>query len=282
MTQQKQRAVVLDTETTGLQNPSLIEAAYVYVDEYGIADESSLYDQRFNPGAPSEWGAIGTHHIFDFELEGMPSPDTFELPSDVKYVIGHNVKFDLDVLGLADKVITIDTYPLAKKAFPELDNHKQVTLFYYLNRFSPEQLLAARGQVAHAHSAGADVLMCAHNLQHIINWSEQYIPLLTQYGVEENNVFERLHLISQAASYPMTMGFGKHKGQKPWELPKDYIQWYSRLENPDPLVLSAMLRNTREQTPEEKVIIELAESLLDNPPNLEQVTLKPVIARPRR
>lgn len=276
-----QRAVVLDTETTGITNPQLIEAAYVYVDEQGTPDLNSLYEQRFNPGTPSEWGAIGVHHIFDFELEGKPAPDTFSLPNDVTYVIGHNIGFDLNVLGLADKVRAIDLYPLSKKAFPELDNHKQVTLFYYLNRESPQRLMQAREQVARAHSAGADILMCAHNLQKIIAWSDQYAPVLQELGMDNNSVFERLHLISQAARYPMVMPFGKHKGAKPWELPKDYIQWYSRLDNFDPVILNAMLRNTREQSKEELAVIELAEALFNDAAYEEPFALKPVVARPR-
>jgi exodeoxyribonuclease X len=75
----------------------------------------------------------------------------------------------------------------------------------------------ARERLKQAHSAAADVLICKTILDHII----------AKTGVES---FEGLYALSEIARIPTVWAFGKHKGMKIGETPKDYIAWMLRQE----------------------------------------------------
>jgi len=63
--------VIFDTESTGLIEPRVIEAAWLKVpDPNGLPTERFL--QRYNPHKPIALGALATHHIYDEELTDCP------------------------------------------------------------------------------------------------------------------------------------------------------------------------------------------------------------------
>jgi hypothetical protein len=63
-------AIIFDTETTGIVNPRIIEAAWIETD---IFNNSLMFGtpftKRYNPGIPSSLGALRVHNILDTELE---------------------------------------------------------------------------------------------------------------------------------------------------------------------------------------------------------------------
>ena len=199
------KSIIFDTEATGIKEPVLIEAAWLELASIEPFTVTNPFVQRYNPGKPISLGALATHHIMDEELVDCPSASSFRLPDDVSYIIGHNVDFDWEVIGRPE-IKRICTLALARKLWPNLDSHTQSALLYYLERNS------AREQLRNAHSAIADVGICAVILDHICQ----------QLNVK---TVEDLYTESEKARIPTTMPFGKHKSMLLTDLPSDYKQW---------------------------------------------------------
>jgi len=237
------QALIFDAETNSKTNPRVIETAYMYLDPDTLEPQCRPVVQRFDPGAPLDFGAIAVHHILPQELEGLPGSDTFSLPEDVGYVIGHKIGFDLGAIGNPPQIKAIDTLALAQKAWPDLDSHTQSALYYMIMFQRGEDVLAARDLVKNAHSAGADIQMCAKILAELKLAYEHHIETLPdKIGVPSLSLLESLHLISEAAKVPLKMTFGKHEGVAPWNVPGDYKAWYCGVAQPDPHLVMAMRR----------------------------------------
>lgn len=214
------KTIIFDTEATDLKKPALIEAAWVELESLEPYRVTNPFEQRYNPGKPISLGALATHHIMDEELVDCPPAASFTLPSDVDYVIGHNVDFDWEVIGKPD-IKRICTLALARKVWPELDSHNQSALLYHLERAT------AREQLRNAHSALTDVGICAAILKH----------LCQQLGVK---TIEALYAESEIARIPTTMPFGKHKGMLLADVPKDYKKWLLTQQDIDPFLRKAL------------------------------------------
>ena len=213
-------ALVLDTETTGRVEPKPIEVAWIEVTDPANLTERGRFCQRYNPGKPSELGALATHHILDGELANCPPASTFTLPP-VDYLIGHRVDYDWQVIG-SPPVKRICTHALATMLWPEADTHSQSALLYLLEH---EQ---ARAMLVGAHSALVDVENCLVILGHVI---------AALGGVES---WEALWQRSEAARVPTVMAVGKHKGTPIAELPRDYVAWFLRQPDVDPYLRTAL------------------------------------------
>ena len=214
------KTIIFDTEATGIKEPVLIEAAWVELQSIKPFTVTNPFEQRYNPGKPITLGALATHHIMDEELVACPPAATFSLPSDVAYVIGHNVDYDWEVIGKPD-IKRICTLALARKVWPDLDSHNQSALLYHLER------VTAREQLRNAHSALTDVGICAAILKHICQ----------QLGV---TTIEALYTESEIARTPTTMPFGKHKGMLLADVPKDYKKWLLTQQDIDPFLRRAL------------------------------------------
>ena len=214
------KTIIFDTEATDLKKPVLIEAAWVELESLEPYSVTNPFEQRYNPGKPISLGALATHHIMDEELVDCPPAASFTLPSEVDYVIGHNVDFDWEVIGKPD-IKRICTLALARKVWPDLDSHNQSALLYHLERAT------AREQLRNAHSALTDVGICAAILKH----------LCQQLGVK---TIEALYAESEIARIPTTMPFGKHKGMLLADVPKDYKKWLLTQQDIDPFLRKAL------------------------------------------
>lgn len=211
-------AIILDTETTGLVEPEVVELAWL---RYGTTDGNC---ERFKPTKPIEWGALSTHHILMEDLEGRRSSREARLPERTQYLIGHNVDFDWMVLGKPN-VKRICTLALSRHLFPTLDSHKLTTMMYYFEGATA----ATRERVLKAHSALDDVLMTRTVLQHL----ERLI---------EPPSLEDLWRASEDARIPRIMTFGKHRGKPVAEVDRGYAAWYRKQPEPDPYLLQAFKR----------------------------------------
>ena len=215
------RSIIFDTEATGIKEPVLIEAAWLELASIDPLTVNNPFVQRYNPGKPITLGALATHHIMDEELVDCPPATSFSLPSDVEYLIGHNVDFDWEVIGKPE-VKCICTLALARKLWPNLDSHNQGALLYYLDRNT------AREQLRNAHSALTDVGICAVVLDQICQ----------QLGIK---TIHDLYTESEKARIPTTMPFGKHKGLLLTDLPSDYKQWLLAQGNIEPYLRKALV-----------------------------------------
>ena len=216
-------AIIFDTETTGRNEPVLIEAAWVETPDLHTLDVTRKFCQRYNPGKPIETGALATHHILDEELADCPPADTFRLPDGVDFLVGHSVDYDWEVIRKPD-VKRICTYAMAKKIWPDADSLSQSALMYRL----ASDRVKVRDALKEAHSALADIRFCRFILKQIIR---QVQP----------DSWEALWKFSEQARVPESMPFGKHRGVAIGALPKDYVRWaLGNLTDMDPYLRKAL------------------------------------------
>lgn len=217
-------ALLLDTETTGLKDPiQPIEVAYVPVySNLTCQDDQSFY-QRYKPSKPIEFGAMATHHIVMEDLLDCPATGTFKLPSESRYLIGHNIDFDWSALG-RPPIKRICTLALAREAYPQLDSHTLGSLMYAL--FGPR----AREKIKGAHSALNDIRM---------NY-EVFRRICKDLALE---TIDEAYTKSEEARIPKKMPFGKHKDTLISEVPYSYMTWCLRQPDMDPYVIIAFKRH---------------------------------------
>lgn len=216
------QAIIFDTETTGLDAPEIVEAAWLEVKSLSPLTLGGEFEQRYKPTKPIGIAALATHHILEEDLVDCPSSSSFQLPAGLEYLIGHNVDFDWTVAGSPD-VRRICTLNLSRAVWPELESHKQGALLYFLDRAN------AKERLKNAHSAGADIRICATILEHIC----QKLKI---------DSLEILWQKSEESRVPTHMPFGKHKGKPISEVPKDYVRWLLDQPNVDPFIRRAFTK----------------------------------------
>lgn len=217
-------AIIIDTETTGFDNPEVIELAYVNYPE----DEGDCgFRARFKPSRPIEWGALATHHILPEDLVDCPASEgAFARVPEVDYFIGHGVDFDWGILG-RPQVKRICTLAMARNLWPEVDSHSLSAMTYFIS----EDKSAARERLRNAHSALADVLLCADLLK-VICAVAKILP----------DDLERLYAFSEDSRIPRIMTFGKYKGEPVSSVDRGWYNWYRRQSDTDPYLLEAFRR----------------------------------------
>lgn len=181
--------VVLDTETTGFSqyNDRIIEFAAVrLVDGVEVASISELIDPERH--IPEETTAV--HHITDEMVKGRGNeaffaPLIFGFLADARYIVGHNVSFDIRFIesmfsrcGISYSCEYVDTLSQARKLYAHLPNHKLTTLAEYLDL-----------RVDAAHRALSDVRTTVDLLNHIIEDSlSPYRKCVSRLSLEEESM----------------------------------------------------------------------------------------------
>lgn len=221
-------AYIFDSETTGLNEPQLVEAAWLKVENISSLAVSAEFIQRYKPGKPIELSALATSHILDEELEGHAPHTDFQLPTDLVYMIGHNVDYDWRVVG-EPEVKRICTKALSTMLWPSADSHSQSSMIYMHYRAEAKSLLQ------NAHAALDDVKNCRLLLVKILD------ALAEQLGRHVSG-WEDLWEISENARIPTVIGFGKHKGMAIADLPSDYKRWFLNQADLDPFMRKALSR----------------------------------------
>lgn len=192
-------AIILDTETTDLDEPQVISLARSPVLSSPLsALEGPVVCDYFKPTKPISYGAMATHHIIEEDLASAPPwSGSWTLPTTVEYLIGHGIDFDWKAIG-SPHVARICTLALSRWVWPNLDSHKLSALIYFL---FPKA--AARSMVRGAHSADADVCLCSLVLQHILHAR----PMSTWHEVWQ---------ASERARIPTHLSFGKYGPYSDW------------------------------------------------------------------
>lgn len=219
---------IFDSETTGLNEPHLIEAAWLKLKDISSLTVTADFLQRYKPGKPIELSALATSHILDEELDGCEPYNTFALPEDVEYLIGHNVDYDWRVIG-EPEVKRICTRALGSKLWPAADSHTQSAMIYLHYRTE------ATGLLRNAHAALDDVKNCRLLLVKILD------TLAVNLGRPVSG-WEELWEISDDARIPTVIAFGKHRGMAIVDLPSDYKRWLLNQSDLDPYVRKALTR----------------------------------------
>lgn len=221
------KALILDVESTGLDEPQVIEygAMPVWFTQGGILGFSDIHVSRHMPTKPISAGAMGTHGIIEEDLVGCPPFSLEQVGFECEYLIGHGIDYDWKALGEPD-VKRIDTLAFSRHLWPELDSHKLMAMVFHIDRQEGKRFFAG------AHSVSTDVQAAAFLLIHI----------LAEIGKRGNLVTDMATLwgMSEFARIPTIIGFGKHKGTAIKDLPSDYCQWYQRQAETDQCLIKAM------------------------------------------
>lgn len=225
------QAMILDTETSGLVEPDVIQLAARGPLEFSVpwanAPTTTLH---FKPRKPIEPAAMATHHIIFEDLEGYPEwPGYWTPPVGVQYLIGHAIDFDWNVIGspnqaspqpmtAGDPLKRIDTMAIAKHVWPDLGSYRLIALIYFLFRASE-----AREMTKNAHTASVDIYLAEMLLDHLLS------ELIGAGKVIRS--WEDLWVISEACRIPLRIGFTKcgPKNGKPGtlysEVPIGLLRW---------------------------------------------------------
>lgn len=219
-------AYIFDTETTGLKEPQVVEAAWIKLKSCSLhLPGVAQFLQRYKPSKPISLGALSTCHILDEDLADCPPHTDFALPADAAYLIGHNVDFDWRVAGEPD-VKRICTRALSSMLWPDADSHTQSAMIYLHYRERAADLLQR------AHSALADVKNCRLLLHACLQELDA--------GGQRVESWEQLWELSEIARIPTVIRFGKHAGSLIKDLPSDYRTWLLRQPDLDPYLLKAL------------------------------------------
>lgn len=192
-------AIILDTETTGIDAPEVISLAHSDVLEGPDALRGNMRLLFFKPSKPISLGALATHHIIDEDLvDCEPWPGKWMPPEGVQYLIGHNIDFDWNAIG-SPHMARICTLALSRWLWPDLDSHSLSALTYYF-----QGRIAARELLRNAHSADYDVHLCLLLLEEIL----KTIPGLTSW--------HQVWVASEKARVPERISFGKYGPDSDW------------------------------------------------------------------
>lgn len=231
---------VIDTETNGhhkeMEKPEVIELAIGKITPLAGNLRFSLqptFEGRFEPVVPSTMGALAMHHILPSELKGLPASALAkaQLPTDMEYVVGHNIDYDADALEIPLGVKRVCTLAMARAIWP-LAEHNLGALMYHMAslRDTIVAMDICRERLKKAHSAMADVEFCFELLFHI--WSLK----------PEIETMEQMWQFSEESRIPVIWAFGKHKGTRVDETDTGYLKWCLRQPDMDQYVKLACSR----------------------------------------
>lgn len=239
-----QRIALVDTETTGFQEPVVpVQVCMIELEgddprEFLVGE---MWFKTFNPGRPIEYGAMSTHFITNEAVAQHPDWDPSLLP-EVDMFIGHSIDYDWKAVGSPANVRRACTFAMGKRAWPDLDSHKLGAILIHL--LGPA---AAIPLLQSAHQADVDA---TNNL-------ELVRALAREWDIA---TWDEFYGISETCRIPLEMGFGKwgpgggsmppgsKKGLPIEEMVKkdwSYCQWLLKLDDLDPYLRIA-INNAKE------------------------------------
>jgi exodeoxyribonuclease X len=195
-------AIVIDTETTGFDEPDVIELAHTEPMLAPIfVDSISASVVRFKPRKAIAYGALATHHIFEDELgSAEPWTGSWLPPAGTEYLIGHHIDYDWKAIGSPD-IKRICMLALARRHWPDIDSHNLSAMIYATApRCDWDEL---REIMRFAHGAGVDVSLTYRLLKIIV----------ANLGVK---TWEQLWQASETARIPLRLTFGKYGPHEAW------------------------------------------------------------------
>jgi len=207
----QQKFVCIDCEMTGLdpKEDRIIEVAAMCFDA-NQAYESM--EALVDPECTIPEVSIAIHHITQDMVNGKPLikdvlPDVLKVIGD-RIIVGHGVKFDIEVLALAAEKYSIPCRIRQNRFF---DTLRMARLYGDSPVNSLEQLRKHFNiPMEGAHRAMSDV---------IVN-KEVFLQLAKRYKNTEH-LFEALSKPILMATMPL----GKHKGRPLKEVPLQYLHW---------------------------------------------------------
>ena len=191
-----------------------------------VINQKQVFDEFFSCPEPIALGALATHHILETDIAEKPSFDTFKMPQDVQYLIGHNIDYDIKAVQKCQPDFTVKgicTLALCRMVWPELP-HTLSAMYYHVM----DDLELARKHLRHAHNAKADIYFTGVILK----------TLVEQLGIKDMN---SLFIMSETARIPKYITFGKHKGTAIKDLDSGYVSWLLKQPDLDPYLRKALV-----------------------------------------
>lgn len=230
------QAMILDTETSGLDEPDVIQLAARGPLEFHVPwADAPTQTLHFKPRKPIEPAAMATHHIIMEDLEGFPEWAGYWIPPiEVHYLIGHKIDFDWKAIG-SPLIKLIDTEAIARHVWPDLGSYRLTALIYHLFKAAE-----AREMTKNAHIASVDIYLAEVLLDHLLS------ELIGAGKVIQS--WEDLWRISEESRIPLRIGFSKYgpKNGKPGtlysEVPLGMLRWIvdpQRVKDMDPWEVKA-------------------------------------------
>jgi exodeoxyribonuclease X len=220
--------LLADCETTGVgTTDKIVEVAWLLIsDDFEVLDEGH---SLINPQRPIPAGASAVHGITMRDVENAPTADEYfydvlgnKLGSVDAIFTAHNSAFDFRYLGpyLPDATPQMCTLRLARKLYPNVDNHKLATLVYALELDVDKDRF---------HSADGDMIILMSLLG----------KMTEDHGYTLWDLFEMANTPIQMTK----MTFGKHKGTPLKDLPQSYVTWLLKLDNLDPDLRASLAKH---------------------------------------
>lgn len=213
---------VIDFETTSLPpEASVCEAAFVDVDTDAPAI-GSAWHALVKPTTPMTIEARAVHHITDVEIEqdGIDwgqAQAVLTHGEPVAYA-AHNAEFE-QAFFAPDGAQWIDTWKVGLRLWPDAPSHSNQVLRYFLDldlgdeAMPPHRALPDAWVTAHILA----IALGAATLADLIEWSRE-------------------------PAYLTKLNFGKHRGSRFADVPRDYLEWITRQQDMDAAVLAAARR----------------------------------------
>lgn len=154
-----------------------------------------------DPGRPIPHEAMAIHHITDDMVRGATgSMAAIDRPD---YFAAHNADYERQFFNT--EVPVICTYKVALRLWPEAPSHGLQFLRYHLGL----EVEAERCQPP--HRAGPDAYLCAALMARILRENRASLDDMVRW--------------SDGPALLPRLPFGKHKGQKWEDVPRDYLDW---------------------------------------------------------
>lgn len=222
------RIMFFDTETTGVENPRLVQLAYS-----GYNDKGKSGNHLFKPPIEIDFHAMATHHITPEMVQDKPLFADSQVKQWLKkkekaYVwVAHNSEFDCLVMKNEGVDITycIDTLKVARKILLQEDGkqYPSYALQYLryrlgLYRYETENFIA--------HDAYSDIMVLRILFQHILNTMRAEKNAAD--GSQDSIILNEMVTMTKGFSYIQIMPFGKYKGMEIVDMVRsdyDYSLW---------------------------------------------------------
>lgn len=223
---------VIDVETTGMPPDAAIceiGCCEVRTYEFDPPEVGDPWAMLANPGRPMPCEARAIHHIGDRDLADAPTVDEVlrELvKGETDVWCAHNAAFEQQFFT-GNATPWICTLKVARRLWPECPSHSNQCLRYFLG------LELDDADAMPPHRAGPDAFVTAHILRLALGLA---------------SVADMIKWTGEPSLLPR-INFGKHRGKKWPEAPRDYLEWIVAKSDLDADVKFTAAHHLKEHSP---------------------------------
>lgn len=225
------KAYIFDLETTD-SNPEIalpIQASSIEVDIFNravqVGPQRTTFYLQNEESSPGALAVHGLTRSYIKNLENVIPGQDFGLGQtcpDIRYMIGHNIKYDWEVSGKHPDVLQICTLKIIRFMHPDWTGHSLGETYIRVSKLWFGYGDECVADVKQAHDAEFDVRLNLRVLQYIVGALQ--IDSMEDLYRKYNTIYK----------FPVVFPMGKHKGERISEVAKTdrgYFAWI--LKQPD-------------------------------------------------